>query len=93
MEKDIMQNNARIGRFLALLCAAFMYVGGLFYRTIMPLSANKILKREFNKMLVDLGDKNYTNSEFLGNGIDSYKILRKFTCHSSKIFMYQMNIL
>ena len=88
MEKDKMQNNAKIGRFLALLCAAFMYGGGLFYHTIMPLSANKILNREYNKMLEDLGDKNDTNSESLGNGIESYRTLRIFTCHSLRLLIY-----
>ncbi|CAD1473643.1 unnamed protein product, partial [Heterotrigona itama] len=36
-DRRIMRENARIGRFLATFCAGFMYSGGFFYTTVMPL--------------------------------------------------------
>lgn len=37
-ERKIMLNDAKFGRFLASLCAGFMYGGGFFYHTILPLT-------------------------------------------------------
>ncbi|XP_017795948.1 PREDICTED: odorant receptor 67a-like [Habropoda laboriosa] len=36
-EREIMRDSARIGRSLAIFCAGFMYSGGFFYTTVMPL--------------------------------------------------------
>nr|WHS04432.1 odorant receptor 29 [Psyttalia incisi] len=42
-DREIMLANAKIGRFIAWLCAAFMYGGGFFYHTIMPFSAGSFV--------------------------------------------------
>nr|QNL14949.1 olfactory receptor 5 [Aulacocentrum confusum] len=42
-DRDIMLESAKIGRFVASLCAAFMYGGGFFYHTIMPISAGSFV--------------------------------------------------
>nr|AXM05132.1 odorant receptor [Campoletis chlorideae] len=49
-EREIMLNDAKFGRFLASLCAGFMYGGGFFYHTIMPLSSGVIVTPD-NKTL------------------------------------------
>ena len=36
-----MMENARIGRSLAIFCAGFMYSGGFFYTTVMPLCTKR----------------------------------------------------
>ncbi|XP_014487695.1 PREDICTED: uncharacterized protein LOC106751327 [Dinoponera quadriceps] len=41
--RDSMVNKAKIGRRMVMLCAAFMYLSGLFFRTVMPLSKKKIV--------------------------------------------------
>lgn len=38
-DREIMLKNAKFGRFIASFCAAFMYGGGFFYHTIMPITA------------------------------------------------------
>ncbi|CAB0036095.1 unnamed protein product [Trichogramma brassicae] len=63
-----MRRNAKIGRKLALLCAAFMYGGGFFYHTIMPLSSGKIATTEFTQRLLDLLSENNTDLEHMGHG-------------------------
>lgn len=40
-DRAIMAENARIGRKLAIICAAFMYSGGFFYTTVMPLCTHR----------------------------------------------------
>ncbi|OAD55462.1 hypothetical protein WN48_04719 [Eufriesea mexicana] len=40
-ERDLMKESARIGRSLAILCAGFMYSGGFFYTTVMPLCSKR----------------------------------------------------
>nr|AQN78491.1 olfactory receptor 89 [Meteorus pulchricornis] len=42
-DREIMLTNAKIGRFIASLCAVFMYGGGFFYHTIMPISAGSFV--------------------------------------------------
>nr|WGO81782.1 olfactory receptor 107 [Microplitis mediator] len=42
-DRTIMLINAKIGRFIASLSAVFMYSGGFFYHTIMPLSAGNFI--------------------------------------------------
>ncbi|XP_078043441.1 odorant receptor 13a-like [Augochlora pura] len=39
--RDIMIESARLGRFLAIFCAGFMYFGGFFYTTVMPLCSKR----------------------------------------------------
>ncbi|XP_043283189.1 uncharacterized protein [Venturia canescens] len=41
-ERQMMLADAKGGRFVATLCAGFMYGGGFFYHTIMPLSCGVI---------------------------------------------------
>ncbi|XP_017878907.2 uncharacterized protein LOC108624258 [Ceratina calcarata] len=40
-EKETMRENARFGRSLAVFCAVFMYSGGFFYTTVMPLCTKR----------------------------------------------------
>ncbi|KAG6804468.1 odorant receptor 35 [Apis mellifera caucasica] len=40
-DRKIMMENARIGRSLAIFCAGFMYSGGFFYTTVMPLCTKR----------------------------------------------------
>ncbi|XP_003393917.1 odorant receptor 67a-like [Bombus terrestris] len=40
-DREIMKENARIGRSLAIFCAGFMYSGGFFYTTVMPLCTER----------------------------------------------------
>ncbi|XP_076475335.1 odorant receptor 10-like isoform X3 [Bombus vancouverensis nearcticus] len=40
-DREIMKENARIGRSLAIFCAGFMYSGGFFYTTVMPLCSKR----------------------------------------------------
>ncbi|XP_003489759.1 odorant receptor 67a-like [Bombus impatiens] len=40
-DREIMKENARIGRSLAIFCAGFMYSGGFFYTTVMPLCTKR----------------------------------------------------
>ncbi|KAK1131472.1 hypothetical protein K0M31_017756 [Melipona bicolor] len=40
-DRRIMRENARIGRSLATFCAGFMYSGGFFYTTVMPLCTKR----------------------------------------------------
>lgn len=40
-DRKIMKESARIGRSLAIFCAGFMYSGGFFYTTVMPLCSNR----------------------------------------------------
>ncbi|CAK9826115.1 Odorant receptor 13a [Anthophora retusa] len=40
-EREIMKDSARIGRSLAIFCAVFMYSGGFFYTTVMPLCSRR----------------------------------------------------
>ncbi|THK33031.1 odorant receptor 67c [Diachasma alloeum] len=42
-DREIMLMNAKLGRFIAWLCAAFMYGGGLFYHTVMPFAAGSFV--------------------------------------------------
>ncbi|KAL6426572.1 hypothetical protein ACFW04_009170 [Cataglyphis niger] len=42
-DRKMMLSKARIGRKFAIFSAVFMYVGGLSYRTIMPLSKGRML--------------------------------------------------
>lgn len=42
-ERELMLDEAKFGRFVASLCAGFMYGGGFFYHTIMPLSCGVIV--------------------------------------------------
>ncbi|THK33033.1 odorant receptor 13a [Diachasma alloeum] len=35
-DREIMMSDAKIGRFIASLCATFTYSGGFFFRTILP---------------------------------------------------------
>ncbi|CAD6201201.1 GSCOCT00013798001.3-RA-CDS [Cotesia congregata] len=42
-ERDVMLTNAKEGRFIANLSATFMYGGGFFYHTIMPLTAGSFV--------------------------------------------------
>ncbi|KAK0173650.1 hypothetical protein PV328_006816 [Microctonus aethiopoides] len=42
-DREIMLANAKLGRFIASLCAVFMYSGGFFYHTIMPISAGSYI--------------------------------------------------
>ncbi|KAL7294894.1 hypothetical protein TKK_0011818 [Trichogramma kaykai] len=65
-ELRTMRRNAKIGRKLALLCAAFMYGGGFFYHTIMPLSSGKIATTEFTQRLLELLSQNITDLEHMG---------------------------
>ncbi|XP_058807702.1 uncharacterized protein LOC131673606 isoform X3 [Phymastichus coffea] len=58
----IMRSNARLGHFLTLLCAAFMYGGGFFYHTIMPLSSGRIASTAFLTRLAELELRNSTDS-------------------------------
>lgn len=44
-ELEMMRRNAKAGRFLTYLCAAFMYGGGLFYHVIMPLSVGRLVTK------------------------------------------------
>ncbi|XP_023318767.1 uncharacterized protein LOC106657151 isoform X3 [Trichogramma pretiosum] len=67
-ELRTMRRNAKIGRKLALLCAAFMYGGGFFYHTIMPLSSGKIATTEFTQRLLELLSENNTDLEHMGHG-------------------------
>ncbi|KAJ8664567.1 hypothetical protein QAD02_006229 [Eretmocerus hayati] len=46
-ELEIMTRNAKLGRFLTILCATFMYGGGLFYHTIMPYSVNRMIASQY----------------------------------------------
>ncbi|XP_076276768.1 odorant receptor 35 [Lasioglossum baleicum] len=39
--REIMIESARFGRFLAVFCAGFMYSGGFFYTTVMPLCSKR----------------------------------------------------
>nr|XP_031834878.1 uncharacterized protein LOC116428001 [Nomia melanderi] len=39
--KEIMIESAKFGRSLAVFCAAFMYSGGFFYTTVMPLASKR----------------------------------------------------
>ncbi|XP_020295555.1 odorant receptor 4-like [Pseudomyrmex gracilis] len=39
----IMQRNAQVGRRLTVICAVFLYTGGLSYHTIMPLSSRQTI--------------------------------------------------
>ncbi|XP_043282235.1 odorant receptor 4-like [Venturia canescens] len=49
-DREIMERNVNVGRNLTVLCAVFMYTGGLSYHTIMPLwRGNEI--NEFNKTI------------------------------------------
>lgn len=38
-DREIMLNDAKLGRFIIYFCAMFMYGGGFFYHTIMPFAA------------------------------------------------------
>ncbi|KAF3424644.1 hypothetical protein E2986_11723 [Frieseomelitta varia] len=40
-DRRIMRENARIGRSLATFCVGFMYSGGFFYTTVMPLCTRR----------------------------------------------------
>ncbi|XP_048267244.1 uncharacterized protein LOC100645979 [Bombus terrestris] len=40
-DREIMKENAKIGRSLAIFCAGFMYSGGFFYTTVMPLCTER----------------------------------------------------
>ncbi|XP_076760684.1 odorant receptor 35 [Xylocopa sonorina] len=40
-DNQIMRDSARIGRSLVIFCAGFMYSGGLFYTTVMPLCTRR----------------------------------------------------
>ncbi|XP_014484217.1 PREDICTED: odorant receptor 82a-like [Dinoponera quadriceps] len=42
-DRKVMLSKARMGRKLAIFSAAFMYIGGLSYRTLMPLSKGRML--------------------------------------------------
>lgn len=42
VEREIMIENARIGKSLATMCAGFMYGGGFFYTTVMPLCTDRM---------------------------------------------------
>ncbi|XP_063995659.1 uncharacterized protein LOC135173015 [Diachasmimorpha longicaudata] len=42
-DREIMLTNAKLGRFIACLCAVFMYGGGFFYHTIMPFAAGNFV--------------------------------------------------
>ncbi|THK33032.1 odorant receptor 67c-like [Diachasma alloeum] len=42
-DREIMMMNAKLGRFIACLCAVFMYGGGFFYHTIMPFAAGSFV--------------------------------------------------
>lgn len=46
-----MRKNAKLGRSMTTMCAAFMYGGGFFYHTIMPLSAGKMATAAVNREL------------------------------------------
>lgn len=39
--REIMVDSAKFGRSLAVFCAAFMYSGGFFYTTVMPLASKR----------------------------------------------------
>ncbi|KAF7993061.1 hypothetical protein HCN44_005842 [Aphidius gifuensis] len=42
-DENIMLENAGTGRFITIICAAFMYGGGFFYNTIMPFAVGSIV--------------------------------------------------
>ena len=68
-ELEIMMRNAKVGRFLAVLCAFFMYGGGLFYHTIMPLSSGRIATTDLTEKLKQLEMDNETDPAELAHSI------------------------
>ncbi|XP_032669662.1 odorant receptor 13a-like [Odontomachus brunneus] len=42
-DRKVMLSKAKVGRKLVILSAAFMYIGGLSYRTLVPLSKGRML--------------------------------------------------
>ncbi|XP_044006043.1 uncharacterized protein LOC122851058 [Aphidius gifuensis] len=52
-DENIMLENAKRGRFITILCAAFMYGGGLFYNTIMPFAVGSFVTAD-NKTIKPL---------------------------------------
>lgn len=64
-----MQRNAKLGRFLAVLCAVFMYGGGFFYHLIMPLSSGRIATTEITEKLLNLQVYNESDLVDLGHGM------------------------
>lgn len=61
-----MRSKAKVGHFLTYLCAAFMYGGGFFYHTIMPLSAGKIASTAVLQKLAELEMQNSTDLDIQG---------------------------
>ncbi|XP_014484222.1 PREDICTED: odorant receptor 4-like [Dinoponera quadriceps] len=57
-DRRIMTGNSRIGRNLAILCVAFVYGSGFFYRTILPLSRGTVVTLQ-NVTIRPLGYNGY----------------------------------
>lgn len=43
LQRDVMMNYAQFGRQMTIICAIFVYFGGLGYQVLKPLSAEKII--------------------------------------------------
>ncbi|XP_044008951.1 odorant receptor Or2-like [Aphidius gifuensis] len=52
-DENIMLENAGKGRFITIICAAFMYGGGFFYHTIMPFAVGSFVTSD-NKTIKPL---------------------------------------